>query len=50
MSVIEELVYSAHEHGKRIDLFNVVSELKKQHPNMHLDEVYDEAYKQVMKT
>tara|TARA_Y100000385_G_scaffold254_1_gene278 strand:- start:1709 stop:1861 length:153 start_codon:yes stop_codon:yes gene_type:complete len=50
MSRIEELVYSAHEHGKRTDLFNAVTEIKKQHPTMQLDDVYDEAYKQVMNT
>ena len=50
MSRIEELVYSAHEHGKRTDLFNVVTIIKTQNPNMKLDDVYDEAYKQVMKT
>ncbi len=50
MSRIEELIYSAHEHGKRTDLFNAVTKLRNQHPTMHLDEVYDEAYQQVMRT
>ena len=50
MSRIEELIYSALEHGKRNDLFNAVGEIKKQHPNMLLDDVYDQAYQQVMKT
>lgn len=50
MSRIEELVYSAHEHGKRTDLFNVVTRIKTQNPNMKLDDVYDEAYKEVMNT
>jgi|TARA_B100001094_G_scaffold323273_1_gene373850 hypothetical protein len=50
MGRIEELIYSALEHGKRTDLFDAVTELKKQHPNMKLDDVYDEAYKQVMNT
>tara|TARA_R110002020_G_scaffold391367_1_gene601760 strand:- start:265 stop:417 length:153 start_codon:yes stop_codon:yes gene_type:complete len=50
MSRIEELIYSAHEHGKRNNLFDAVTEIKKQHPNMLLDDVYDQAYQQVMKT
>jgi len=49
LSRIEELIYSALEHGKRNDLFDVVAEIKKQHPNMLLDDVYDQAYQQVMK-
>ena len=50
MSRIEELVYSAYEHGKRTDLLNTVTEIKNQNPNMKLDEVYDKAYQQVMNT
>ena len=50
MSRIEELIYSALEHGKRDNLFDAVTKIKKQHPSMHLDDVYDEAYKQVMNT
>lgn len=50
MSRIEELVYSAHEHGKRTDLFNAVTKIRKHSPNMKLNDVYDEAYKQVMNT
>ena len=50
MSRIEELIYSAHEHGKRNNLFNAVTRIRTHNPNMKLEEVYDEAYKQVMKT
>lgn len=50
MSRIEELVYSAHEYGKRIQLFDEVTQIKKQHPNMKLEEVYDKAYQNVMNT
>ena len=50
MSKIEELVYSAHEHGKRTELFNEVSKIKKLTPNTPLNDVYEQAYQQVMKT
>jgi hypothetical protein len=50
VSRIEELVYSAHEHGKRIDLFDKVTRIKTQNPNMKLEDVYDRAYQQVMNT
>jgi len=50
MSKIEELVYSAHEHGKRTELFNEVSKIKELTPNMSLNDVYEQAYQQVMKT
>ena len=50
MSKIEELIYSALEHGKRNDLFNAVTKIRKQYPNMLLDDVYDKAYEQVMNT
>lgn len=50
MSTIEELVYSALEHGKRNDLFDEVSKIKQENPNMLLQDVYDKAYQQVMKT
>lgn len=50
MSRIEELVYSAYEHGKRTDLLNTVTEIKTQNPSMKLEEIYDIAYQQVMKT
>jgi hypothetical protein len=48
MSKIEELVYSAHEHGKRTELFNEVSKIKELTPNMLLEDVYEEAYIRVM--
>lgn len=49
MSRIEELVYSAHEYGKRTQLFDEVTNIKNQYPNMKLEEVYDKAYQNVMK-
>jgi|TARA_B100001094_G_C18093075_1_gene751506 hypothetical protein len=50
MSRIEELVYSALEHGKRNDLFDEVSKIKQENPNMLLQDIYDKAYQRVMKT
>ncbi len=50
MSRIEELIYSAHEHGQRSQLFEKVSEIKNEYPRMLLEDVYDKAYSEVMKT
>ena len=50
MSRIEELVYSAHEHGQRSQLFEKVSEIRNEHPRMQLEDIYDKAYSEVMKT
>ena len=49
MSRIEELVYSAYDHGKREVLFNEVAILKNLNPSMKLEELYDLAYQNVMK-
>jgi len=50
MSRIEDLVYSAMEHGKGSDLLQRVSEIKNQVPNRPLNEIYDQAYIEVMNT
>ena len=50
MSKIEELVYSAYEHGKREALFKKVGEIKYKFPSKKLDDVYEEAYQQIMNT
>lgn len=50
MSRIEELIYSAHEYGQRDKLFDKVSEIRSLYPGMQLDDVYDQAYAEVMKT
>lgn len=47
---IEDIVYSAEEHGRRDSLFNEVSRLKKQSPSKELKEIYEEAYERVMNT
>lgn len=50
MSKIEELAYSAEEHGKRDALFQRVGEIRTINPSMALDEVYERAYIDVMNT
>jgi len=50
MSKIEELVYSAHEHGQRTQLLEKVAEIVKQNSRIQLEDAYDEAYSYVMKT
>lgn len=47
---IEDIVYSAEEHGRRHLLFNEVSILRKETPNRDLIEIYEEAYRAVMNT
>ena len=50
MSKIEDLVYSAAEHGKRDALFHRVGVVRTNNPSMALDEVYERAYQMVMNT
>lgn len=52
MSALEEITYSAYEHGKRDELFQKVGELR-QDPlwsKRPLVEIYEKAYELVMKT
>jgi len=50
MSKIEDLVYSAEEHGKRDALFHRVTKIRADNPRMALEEVYERAYIDVMNT
>lgn len=52
MSHIEELLYSAHEHGQREALLKKVIEIQKTPAGEKLtqQEVYDMAYRDIMKT
>lgn len=50
MSKIEELIYSAYEHGQRTQLLTKVTMITKQNPLMPLEDVYEKAYSEVMKT
>lgn len=50
MSRIENLLYSALEHGKRDALLNEVSKIRNKYPRKSIEEVYDEAYQIIMNT
>jgi hypothetical protein len=50
MSKIEDLLYSAEEHGKRYQVFNEVAKIKMEEPNLTLEEQYEKAYQLVMNT
>ena len=50
MSSIEDILWSAEEHGKRTDLLNRVGEIRVNNPRMTLNDVYDKAYQDVMNT
>jgi len=50
MSNIEDLLYSAYQHGKRDVMYKKVSEIRSENKYMPLEEVYERAYQQIMKT
>jgi|TARA_R110000787_G_scaffold172271_1_gene284917 hypothetical protein len=50
MSDIENLLYSAYEHGKRDAMYKKVGEIRSENKHMPLEEVYERAYSIVMKT
>ena len=50
MSYLEELLWSAEEHGKRQQLFKEIEKVKKEYPNLALQEQYQKAYQNIMKT
>ena len=50
MSKIEDLVYSAYEHGQRERLFEKVQEIKTKYPTLQLEAIYERAYSEVMNT
>ena len=50
MSRIEELIYSALEHGQRDILLEKVNKIKENNPYMSLGDIYSVAYQEVMKT
>ena len=47
---IEDLLYSAMEHGKRTDFLDEVTRLRSLAPKANLMEVYEQAYNNVMNT
>jgi len=50
MSSIEDILWSAEEHGKRTDLLQRVGEIRVNNPSMPLNDIYDKAYQDVMNT
>lgn len=52
MSNLENLLYSAEEHGQRVQMFKEIKRLRESPggDKRKLDEIYQEAYEIVMKT
>ena len=50
MSSIEDILWSAEEHGRRADLLQRVGEIRVNNPSMPLNDIYDKAYQDVMNT
>ena len=50
MSRLEDLLYSAEEHGKRQQMFEEISKIRTQNPKLNLEQQYEKAYQNVMKT
>jgi len=50
MSNIEDLLYSAYQHGKRDEMYKKVGEIRNENKHMPLEDIYEEAYSKVMKT
>ena len=50
MSNLEELLYSAEEHGKRQQMFKELKKVKTENPKLTLEQQYEQAYQNVMKT
>ena len=50
MSRIEELIYSALEHGQRDRLLEKVNKIRENNTYMSLGDIYSVAYQEVMKT
>ena len=50
MSKLEELLWSAEEHGKRPQMFKEIHKIRTENPNLTLEQQYEQAYQKVMKT
>ena len=50
MSNLEELLYSAEEHGKRQQMFKEIEKIRLKNPRLNLEQQYEQAYQNVMKT
>jgi len=49
MSKLEELLYSAEEHGQRFKMFKEIKKLKLKYPDLPLEKIYEKAYQKTMK-
>lgn len=49
MSRLEDLLFEAEKLGVRREVLNKVGEIKKFNPKMHMNDVYDRAYTEVLK-
>ena len=49
-NTIEELLYSAHEHGKREEMLNVLKKIRQENPNTELVDLYNMSYEKIMNT
>lgn len=50
MSRLEELLFSAEEHGKREAILRRVTEIIAEQPAIKREDAYEKAYQQVMNT
>ena len=50
MSKLEELLYSAEEHGKRQQMFKEIEKIRIENPKLNLEQQYEQAYQNIMKT
>jgi len=50
MSKLEELLWSAEEHGKRQQMFKEIEKIRTENPKLTLEQQYEKAYQNVMKT
>ena len=50
MSRLEELLYSAEEHGKRQQMFEEIRKVRTEDPKLNLEQQYEKAYQNIMKT
>lgn len=50
MSKIEDLLYSAEEHGKRYKMFDELEKIKTSNPKLSLEQQYEKAYQIAMNT
>ena len=50
MSKLEELLWSAEEHGKRQQMFEELKKVRIEDPKLTLEQQYEQAYQNVMKT